>query len=85
MFRHLALTHGLELKKDLMKISIPLTQQDLANFTGLTRETVALELNKLVEMGMVSVEKKQYVINTKKVNDVITDEYNPGIFIQEKF
>lgn len=81
-FRHLALTHGVELKKDRVKITIPLTQQELANFTGLTRETVAVALSKITNDGIVSCERKFYVIDTDKVNDVIDDEYDPGLMIQ---
>lgn len=81
-FRHLALTYGVELRKDCVKIPIPLTQQELANFTGLTRETVALELNKLVNDDVVFSEKKCFAINTDKVDEIIDDEYDPGVMIQ---
>ncbi len=81
-FRHMALTHGQELKEDQVKITIPLTQQELANFTGLTRETVVIALNKIIDDGIVFSDHKFYVINTDKVNDVIDDEYDPGLMIQ---
>lgn len=81
-FRHLALTHGIELKKDRVKISIPLTQQDLANFTGLTRETTTLEISKLSNDKIIRVDRKFYIVNTSKVNDIIDDEYDPGVKIQ---
>ena len=81
-FRHLTLTHGIKLEKNRIKIGIPLTQQELANFTGLTRETVALELNKLIDDAVVYVDHKYYVVNTDKLNDIIDDEYDPGMLIQ---
>jgi len=81
-FRHLSLTHGIEIAKDCVKISIPLTQQDLANFTGLTRETTAVELKKLVDDGIVSSDRKFYIIDTAKMDDAMDDEYDPGVLIQ---
>lgn len=35
---------GHDLKPDVVSISLPLTQQDMANFMGLTRETTGIEL-----------------------------------------
>jgi CRP/FNR family transcriptional regulator, anaerobic regulatory protein len=80
--RHLALTHGVEEKKDCVKIKIPLTQQELANFTGLTRETTVMELNKLKGMGIVSNSQKYYTINTTRASDFLDDEYDPGVTIK---
>jgi len=80
--RHLALTHGEEIKENYVKINIPLTQQELANFTGLTRETTVMELNKLKEMGIISIVQKYYIIDTLKANDIIDDDYDPGVTIQ---
>lgn len=42
------------------EITVPIgfTHQELANFTGLTRETVTLELNSLKQQGLIEQEKK---------------------------
>jgi len=76
-FRHLALMNGIEVKKGLVRIGIPLTQQEIANFTGLTRETTVLELNKLKRQLLIFREHKHYTVDTLKINDFIDDEYNP--------
>jgi len=76
-FRHLALMHGNEIKKGLVRIGIPLTQQEIANFTGLTRETTVLELNKLRRQLLIYREHKHYTVDTLRINDFIDDEYNP--------
>jgi CRP-like cAMP-binding protein len=78
-FRHLCLRYGKNIEKDRARIQIPLTQQELANYTGITRETTTLELNKLKAQGVVAYRHKYYSVNTKKVNDLIEDEYNPGV------
>jgi CRP-like cAMP-binding protein len=78
-FRHLCLRYGKIIEEDRSRIQIPLTQQELANYTGLTRETTTLELNKLKAAGLVFYKHRYYTVNTKKVNDLIEDEYNPGV------
>lgn len=78
-FRHLCLRYGKDTKNDISQLQIPLTQQELANYTGLTRETTTLELNKLKKSGIVSYKRKYYTINTKRVDELIEDEYNPGL------
>jgi CRP-like cAMP-binding protein len=80
-FRHLALTHGIKIKDDLARIKIPFTQQEFANFTGLTRETVTSELTKLRRDDVIDAHHKYYTINASKINDLIDDEYDPGIRI----
>jgi CRP-like cAMP-binding protein len=80
-FRHLALTHGTEIRKDFVRIKIPLTQQELANFTGLTRETTTAELNKLRQSKVIFSDRRYYSVDTSKVNDFIDDEYDPGVTI----
>jgi CRP-like cAMP-binding protein len=78
-FRHLGLRYGKVIEKDRTRIQIPLTQQELANYTGLTRETTTLELNKLKAEDIVFYRHKYYTIDTSRVNDLIEDEYNPGV------
>lgn len=78
-FRHLCLRYGKDTENDTSRLQIPITQQELANYTGLTRETTTLELNKFKASGIVTYRHKYYAINTKRVNELIEDEYNPGI------
>jgi CRP/FNR family transcriptional regulator len=78
-FRWLCLRYGREIKKGHAKIQIPMTQQEFANFTGLTRETVTLELNRLKDKKIISRQTKYYTVNTDKLSDLTDDEYNPGL------
>jgi len=80
-FRHLCLRYGRDIKKDIVKIYVPLTQQELANTTGLTRETTAVELKKLREQKIISVRHKYYSVDTGKLNTQIDDDYDPGITV----
>lgn len=45
------------------KVSIPLTQQDIANLVGITRETAAHELKQLKAEGYISYSKAVFFIN----------------------
>lgn len=73
---YLALCFGRDLKTDVVEIPLPLTQRDLANFTGLTRETVGAELKCLADQGILSVKRKKYIILTNKLNALLDDEYD---------
>lgn len=77
-FRHLCLRYGKDTLDGHMKIQIPLTQQDIANYTGLTRETTTLELNKLKAKKIISVKHKYYSVNISYLEARIDNEYNPG-------
>jgi len=77
--RHLCLRYGKATLDGLTRIQIPLTQQDLANYTGLSRETTTIELNKLKAVGVLSTQFKYYHVDTAKLNDCIDDDFNPGV------
>ena len=53
------------------QITVPLTQQDIANLLGLTRETVATELKKLKDKGFVYYDKWQFVVHTDKLAELM--------------
>lgn len=72
----LCLRYGEELKKHTVKIQLPLTQQDLANFMGLTRETTGIELKKLQRQGVLTYRKQNYIVNTEKLNDLLDEDYD---------
>lgn len=76
LFRYLCLRHGRDIVEDMVKIQIPLTQQEIANFVGLTRETVAIEISKLRSDKIISTEHKYYIVNTAKLNQRLDEEYN---------
>lgn len=77
----LCLRFGVETKKNTVCIELPLTQQDLANFVGLTRETTGIELKKLQRSGVLSYKKRNYLVRTDKLNDLLDEEYNPGFSV----
>jgi len=78
MLHLLCLRYGRDLKPNVVKILIPLTHQDIANFMGLTRETTGIELKKLERSGVLTYHKQNYVVNTNKLNDLLDEEYDLG-------
>jgi CRP/FNR family transcriptional regulator len=73
----LCLRYGQDLRKDLVKIQLPLTQQDLANFMGLTRETTGIELKKLQRKGIISYRRQNYIVKTNKLDQLLDEDYDP--------
>jgi CRP/FNR family transcriptional regulator len=71
----LALYFGTDVKTDVVEILIPITQQDIANFTGLTRETTSAELKKLADQKVLLVRRRNYVVFTDRLNALLDDEY----------
>lgn len=67
---------GRTLKKDLVRIELPLTQQELANFMGLTRETTGIELKKLKTSKVISYRRKLYTVKTNQLNNLLDDDYD---------
>lgn len=74
----LCLRFGREVKEHQVQILLPLTQQDLANFMGLTRETTGIELKKLQRKGILSYKKQNYIVHTDKLDDLLDEEYEIG-------
>jgi CRP-like cAMP-binding protein len=72
----MALYFGRDLKTDVVEIPLPITQQDIANFTGLTRETISTELKKLIDQRIVYIRSRRYVVKTDKLNELLDDEYD---------
>jgi CRP/FNR family transcriptional regulator len=72
---YLALCFGRDLQPDVVEIPLPLTQQDVANFTGLTRETISVELKKLAKEKVIFYRNRSYVVLTDRLNELLDDEY----------
>lgn len=72
----LCLRFGRDLKENTVQIELPLTQQDLANFMGLTRETTGIELKKLQRQGILSYRKQNYVVKTDKLDSLLDEDYD---------
>jgi CRP/FNR family transcriptional regulator len=72
---YFALRFGRDIRRNTVKIPVPLTQQDVANFTGLTRETVSAEFKKLSQQKIIGRQKQEYVINTNKLDELLDDSF----------
>ena len=81
IFRYLSLRYGREFDTNKSKLQIPMTQQEIANLSGLTRETTTLEIIKLKNKGIISSDHRYYTVNIDLLNDEIDDDFNPGISI----
>lgn len=72
---YFALRFGRDIKRNIIRIPVPLTQQDVANFTGLTRETVSAEFKKLSRRKIIGRHKQEYVIYTNKLDELLDDTF----------
>lgn len=75
---YLCLRFGKDIKDNAVKIDLPLTQQELANFMGLTRETTGIELKKLQKKGIISYRRQNYVVKTDRLNELLDEDYDMG-------
>lgn len=73
---YLCLRYGTDMKSHVVKIHLPLTQQELANFMGLTRETTGIELKKLERSGVLSYRRQNYIVKTDELNELLDEDYN---------
>ena len=73
-FSYLCIRYGKTMLQNLIVIKIPLTQKDIAGFTGLTRETVTNTTIKLKRKGILSVKKRFYTVDIHKLRQEIDIE-----------
>ncbi len=76
---YLALRFGEDIKPNVVQIQLPLTQQDLANFMGLTRETTSMELKKLQKKGVISYKNQKYIVKTDMLDGYLDEDYDFGL------
>jgi CRP-like cAMP-binding protein len=76
---YLSLCFGQDLQPDVVEIPMPLTQQDIANCVGMTRETTTTELRKLIAKKVVSHQGQSYIVDTDKLDHLIDDDYEHGL------
>lgn len=77
----LCMGFGREVKAGAVQIQLPLTQQDLANFMGLTRETTGIELKKLERAKVIKYMQQRYVVFVGKLDELLDDDYDQGIIL----
>lgn len=71
LLHFLAMRFGYSNKHKDLEINIPLTQQDIANLLGITRETTAIELRKLKEAGFIDYEKSLILVRKSKIEEIL--------------
>jgi CRP-like cAMP-binding protein len=76
---YLSLCFGRDLGPDIVEIPLPLTQQDIANCVGMTRETATTELRKLIAKKVIIHRDQTYIVNTDTLNHLIDDDYEHGL------
>ena len=74
----LCIRFGRDVREHLVRIELPLTQQDMANFMGLTRETTGIELKKLQRAGVLTYKNQNYTVKTDKLEELLDEDYDQG-------
>lgn len=64
---------GVFLRPYNTRLKLAVTQQEIANALGLTRETINVELKKLELKKLVSRSRKSYIIYTERLNKYLED------------
>lgn len=59
------------LNRSVKEIALPVTHQDIASLTGVSRETVTQELKKLKDKGFIYYDKYQFVIHQKRLESML--------------
>lgn len=75
-FYYLLFRFGKQSKKnpDSYIINFKITHHIIASLIGLTRETAAVEINKLKKRGILTYENKIYDINRKKLEEIMGED-----------
>lgn len=58
---------GKDVSQNIVRVELPFTQQDLANFMGLARETTAIELKKLERDGTITYGHHMFTIHISRL------------------
>lgn len=81
--RYLAIRYGEKaIDPARIKISIKLTQQDIARLCNASRETMSIELGKLKDEGVLLVKEKHYIVHLQRLNAIISDDQAPDITLR---
>jgi CRP-like cAMP-binding protein len=77
---YLLFRHGVEIKPGIFSVRLELTHVVIADLVGLTRETTAIELNKLKKLGAVKYDSKEYIINRPKLERLMGEDSFAALF-----
>lgn len=69
--RFLTYRFGQKMARSQVRMLLPLTQQDLANFLGLTRETTGAQLKQLEHKGILRYHRQKYIIHRDKLEEIL--------------
>lgn len=78
ILQFLSIRFGEYIQKDILRINLRLTQQDIANMIGLSRETTALEIGKLKRKGLIDCQHQRYIFDEKAIARIIGIEEFPS-------
>ena len=73
LLRYLVLRFGKQVDDDWIAVNIRLTQSDLSEMLGITRETVAVELGKLKKAEIIDHGSFTYKVNLKALADLVDE------------
>ncbi|MEI2833617.1 MAG: helix-turn-helix domain-containing protein [Acidimicrobiia bacterium] len=74
ILRYLLQRYGEEDKDGWWRLNVRITQTDISNLIGITRETVAVELKKLKQEGIIHTGSFSYSLNMKKLIELTNIE-----------
>jgi len=69
-------------KKEWADIEIKLTHQDIASLVGLTRETVAVEINKLRKKKVINYSNQHYSVHVDRLLEMMGEDSFKGVMLQ---
>lgn len=69
---------GVMLRPYTTRLTISVTQQEIANSLGLTRETTSIELKKLETLHLISHSRKNYILYMERLNKYMSEERHKG-------
>ena len=62
---------GRKVARSRVRMLLPLTQQDLANFVGLTRETTGTQLKQLEKAGIIHYYQQRYIVYVDRLRALL--------------
>lgn len=71
---YLCQRYGDHRQKTSVHIPIALTHQHLAGLVGLTRETTAMEMNKLKRQRVITYKQQKYIVEQEKLLELIGED-----------
>lgn len=77
---YLLFRYGKQTKPGIYSVRLELTHVLIADLVGLTRETTAIELNKLKKLGIVKYDSKEYIINRTKLEHNMGEDSFSSLF-----